>query len=93
MYMMVTGFPACVYVINFVNFLMFSKYFHFRDQEGNFYFDPVFNETVSIVEFDEGFDSEVFFMYVFLAAGAILLLFLVYTLLTWGKKLFSPKME
>jgi len=58
----------------------------YRDQEGNFYFDPVFNETVSIVEFDEGFDSEVFFMYVFLAAGAILLLFLVYTLLTWGSK-------
>jgi len=58
----------------------------YRDQEGNFYFDPVFNETVSIVEFDEGFDSEVFFMYVFLAAGAILLLFLIYTLLTRGSK-------
>lgn len=58
----------------------------YRDQEGNFYFDPVFNETVSIVEYDEGFDSEVFFMYVFLAAGAILLLFLIYTLLTRGSK-------
>merc|ERR1712168_787536 len=57
----------------------------YRDQEGNFYFDPVFNETVSIVEFDEGFDSEVFFMYVFLAAGAILLLFLVYSLATRGR--------
>ena len=57
----------------------------FRDSEGNSYFDPVFNETVSIVEFDEGFDSEVFFMYVFLAAGVILLLFLVYTLATRGK--------
>jgi len=57
----------------------------YRDQEGNFYFDPVFNETVSIVEFDEGFDSEVFFMYVFLVAGAILLLFLVYTLATRGR--------
>ena len=40
---------------------------------------------MSIVEFDEGFDSEVFFMYVFLAAGVILLLFLVYTLATRGK--------
>jgi len=58
----------------------------YRDQEGNFYFDPVFNETVSIVEYDDGFDSEVFFMYVFLAAGAILLLFLIYTLLTRGSK-------
>merc|ERR1711973_507309 len=58
----------------------------YRDQEGHFYFDPVFNETVSIVEYDDGFDSEVFFMYVFLAAGAILLLFLIYTLLTRGSK-------
>jgi len=58
----------------------------YRDSEGNSYFDPVFNETVSIVEFDEGFDSEVFFMYVFLAAGVILLLFLVYTLATRGSK-------
>lgn len=58
----------------------------YRDQEGNFYFDPVFNETVSIVEFDEGFDSEVFFMYVFLAAGALLLLFLIYTFLSKGSK-------
>merc|ERR1712012_70500 len=58
----------------------------FRDSEGNSYFDPVFNETVSIVEFDEGFDSEGFFMYVFLAAGVILLLFLVYTLATRGSK-------
>jgi len=58
----------------------------YRDQEGNFYFDPVFNETVSIVEFDEGFDSEVFFMYVFLVAGAILLLFLVYTILSKSVK-------
>merc|ERR1712241_1632223 len=33
----------------------------YRDLEGNSYLDPVFNETVQIVEFDEGFDSEVFF--------------------------------
>ena len=47
--------------------------------------DPVFNETVQIVEFDEGFDTEVFFMYVFLVAGAFLVLFLVYTLLGGSK--------
>merc|ERR1711976_23905 len=52
---------------------------HYRDTEGNFFFNPVFNETVQIVELDEGFDTEVFFMYVFLAAGGLLLLFLVYT--------------
>ena len=57
----------------------------YRDLEGNFFMDPVFNETVQIVEFDEGFDSEVFFMYVFLVAGAFLVLFLVYSFLP-GKK-------
>ena len=56
-------------------------YFLYRDLEGNSYLDPVFNETVQIVEFDEGFDTEVFFMYVTLAAAVILLLFLVYTFL------------
>jgi translocon-associated protein subunit alpha len=49
---------------------------NYRDSEGNFFFDPVFNETVQIVEFDEGFDTETFFMYVFMAAGSLLLLFL-----------------
>ena len=53
----------------------------YRDLDGNSYLDPVFNETVQIVEFDEGFDSEVFFMYITLAAGAILILFLIYTFL------------
>ena len=54
---------------------------NYRDLEGNFFNDPVFNETVQIVEFDEGFDTEVFFMYVFLAAGVFLVLFLCYTFL------------
>lgn len=62
---------------------------NYRDSEGNFYFDPVFNETVQIVEFDEGFDTEVFFMYVFMAAGGILLLFLAFSYL--GSKKGSKK--
>ena len=53
--------------------------------EGNFFLDPVFNETVQIVEFDEGFDTEVFFMYVFLVAAILLCLFLVYTFLRGSK--------
>ncbi len=57
----------------------------YRDLEGRFYLDPVFNETVNIVEFDEGFDTEVFFMYVFMVAGALLLLFLAYNFLA-GKE-------
>jgi hypothetical protein len=31
------------------------------------------------VEFDEGFDTELFFMYVFIVAIAVLLLFLVFS--------------
>ena len=57
----------------------------YRDGEGRAFFDPVFNETVTIVEFDEGFDTEVFFMYVFMAAGMMLLLFLVYSFTVKGK--------
>ena len=56
-------------------------HFLYRDLEGNSYMDPVFNETVQIVEYDEGFDTEVFFMYVTLAAAIFLALFLVYTFL------------
>jgi translocon-associated protein subunit alpha len=48
----------------------------YRDAAGNFFIDPVFNETVQIVEFDEGFDTETFFMYVTLGGSIILLLFL-----------------
>ena len=62
-----------------------SILFFSRDTEGNFFMDPVFNETVQIVEFDEGFDSEVFFMYVFLVAGLFLVLFLVYSLIGGSK--------
>ena len=63
----------------------------YRDAEGNFYFDPVFNETVQIVEFDEGFDTEVFFMWVFLVAGVLLVLFLGFTMLAGeflGRRVF-----
>ncbi len=59
----------------------------YRDSEGNFFFDPVFNETVQIVEFDEGFDTEVFFMYVMMTIVGILGLFLIYTFLSGELKL------
>ena len=42
----------------------------------------MFNETVQIVEFDEGFDTEVFFMWAFMVAGALLVLFLGFTMLS-----------
>lgn len=60
---------------------------HYRDAEGNFFQDAVFNETVNIVEADEGLDGETFFLYVFLAAIAVLLLVGAQQLLvSFGKK-------
>lgn len=50
----------------------------YRDGLGNVFIDSVFNETVQIVEFDEGFDTETFFMYMTLGGGILLLLFLLY---------------
>ena len=59
---------------------------HYRDAAGNFFIDPVFNETVQIVEFDEGFDTETFFMYVCIFGAAVLLLFLAFNFLS-GKRI------
>jgi len=58
----------------------------YRDAGGNFFMDPVFNETVQIVEFDEGFDMETFFMYVSIVGAILLLLFLVFQALSGGKQ-------
>jgi len=58
---------------------------NYRDAAGNFFIDPVFNETVQIVEFDEGFDTETFFMYVSMFGVLVLLLFLAFNFLG-GKK-------
>jgi len=48
----------------------------YRDMEGRVYSEAVFNETVNIIEVDEGFDGETFFLYLFFAAGSVLLLVL-----------------
>ncbi|XP_060520512.1 translocon-associated protein subunit alpha [Cylas formicarius] len=59
----------------------------YRDSSGNQFQEAVFNETVQIVELEEGLDGETFFLYVFLAAGVILLLVIgQQTLLSVGKK-------
>merc|ERR1719168_224799 len=64
---------------------------NYRDAAGNFFIDPVFNETVQIVEFDEGFDTETFFMYVCIAGLAVLSLFLVFNYLSGKKGGSRPK--
>lgn len=43
-------------------------------QEGNLFGESVFNETVNIIELEEGLDGETFFLYVFLCALVVLLL-------------------
>lgn len=47
---------------------------NYRDSNGSPYTEAVFNETVLITELDEGLDGETFFLYVFMAAIAVLLL-------------------
>jgi translocon-associated protein subunit alpha len=64
---------------------------NYRDSLGNMFIDPVFNETVQIVEFDEGFDTETFFMYVTLCGVIVLLLFLLFNYLSGGSKKRSSK--
>jgi len=50
----------------------FTVNLFYRDVDGNQYLNAVFNETLSIVELDEGLDGETFFLYVFLAAVVVL---------------------
>lgn len=66
---------------------------NYRDAEGNAFSDAVFNNTINIVEYDEGLDGETFFLYVFLAAVVALIAFAAYHFLTsFGKKrLMSSK--
>jgi len=47
---------------------------NYKDSEGKVFQSAVFNETIQVVEPDEGLDGETFFLYVFLAAIIILLL-------------------
>ncbi|KAK9881390.1 hypothetical protein WA026_016280 [Henosepilachna vigintioctopunctata] len=64
----------------------------YRDALGNSFQEAVYNETVQIVELEEGLDGETFFLYVFLAAGVVLLLVIgQQTLLSVGKKRSSRK--
>ncbi|KAL4235131.1 SWI/SNF and RSC complex subunit Ssr1 [Mactra antiquata] len=72
---------------------------NYKDSEGNEYMNAVFNETINVVEPDEGLDGETFFLYVFLVAIVVLLGFGAHQLLTsFGKKHLgkgkaAPKVE
>jgi len=65
---------------------------NYHDAEGALFQDAVFNETISIIDPDEGLDGETFFLYVFLCAVGVLLLVGAQQLLgSFGKKSFSMK--
>lgn len=49
---------------------------NYRDSTGKRFSEAVFNETVQIIEIDEGLDGETFFLYIFMAAVVVLLLVL-----------------
>ncbi len=61
-------------------FTLTFSIFHHPLQEKQ-YLSPVFNETISIVELDEGLDTETFFLFIVLAALAALGLVGAYQLL------------
>lgn len=47
---------------------------NYKDAEGNVFQNAVFNETIQVVDSDDGLDGETFFLYVFLAAIVVLML-------------------
>lgn len=55
---------------------------YYKDVEGNEYRNAVFNGTVNIVEIEEGFDTQTFFMYVFMVSGLALLMFIIHYVYT-----------
>ncbi|KAK3794703.1 hypothetical protein RRG08_014768 [Elysia crispata] len=64
-----------------------SVILNYKDVEGAVFQSAVFNETIQVVEPDEGLDGETFFLYVFLAAIIVLLLVGVQQLVSnFGRK-------
>ncbi|KAG5836355.1 translocon-associated protein subunit alpha-like [Anguilla rostrata] len=54
---------------------------NYLDSEGNGFQSAIYNQTVTIIELDEGLDGETMFMYVFLSGLVALLLFGIYQVL------------
>ncbi|KAF7248577.1 Translocon-associated protein subunit alpha [Varanus komodoensis] len=47
---------------------------NYKDQNGNFFQDAVFNQTVTIIEKEDGLDGETIFMYMFLGGLGLLVI-------------------
>jgi len=65
----------------------------YRDAEGKPFLDAVYNETVSVIEVEEGLDGETFFLYVLLAALVVLLLVVGQHVLTSFSKKSSARKQ
>jgi len=60
---------------------------NYRNSEGKRFQNAVFNSTINFIEADEGFDTETFFLYVFLGGVCLLLGVLGYQFLVqWRPK-------
>ncbi|KAL7984518.1 hypothetical protein Chor_003088 [Crotalus horridus] len=59
---------------------------NYKDQNGNFFQDAVFNQTVTIIEKEDGLDGETIFMYMFLAGLGLLVIVGLHQLLESRKR-------
>ncbi|XP_057339139.1 translocon-associated protein subunit alpha [Microplitis mediator] len=67
---------------------------NYRDMNGAYFNEAIYNETVQIVELDEGLDGETVFLYIFLVACVILTLVGGQQLLSsFGKRSRSPRKQ
>ena len=71
----------------------FTVNLHYKDAEGQDYTTAVFNQTVSIIELDEGLDGETLFLYILLSALVVLIGFLInhYFISSGKKRSYTPK--
>lgn len=60
---------------------VFLTFVFFLSKEANTFYSNVFNETINIVELDEGLDGETFFLFVILGALGVLTIVGLYQLL------------
>ena len=60
----------------------------YRNADGKSFVNAIFNETINVVEPDEGLDGETFFLYIFLIAIVVLCLFGAFQFLSVFNKVF-----
>ncbi|KAM9523314.1 translocon-associated protein subunit alpha [Salvelinus alpinus] len=67
---------------------------NYQDSEGNGFQTAIYNQTVTIVELEEGLDGETIFMYIFLTGLVVLAVFGTYQVLeSRTRKRFPVKVE